>query len=136
MGLAEKRILKAYQEGKYQEFLKEISELGAENVEFDIDWESLPYVQMLDVLEEGLTEVYFKPILESLQAIAVDDMGKEAVQETLKKVVIKNTKTNSHASMAYKWDNGTLLIEYVCNPKMSSTAERTKLITKLLEKNM
>lgn len=136
MGLAERRVIKAYQEGEYQEFLTEVKNLINGEIEFDIDWNSLPNEKYPKNLEQGLTEVYFKPILNSFKAIAEDDMGKEAIRESVKKIVIKDENDNAYASKTYKFNEGTLIVDHCSYTNIGNTDERTKLLTKLLESNL
>lgn len=41
MGLAEKRALKTFQEGTYEQLRNKINSIAGYDVEFDINWESL-----------------------------------------------------------------------------------------------
>lgn len=136
MGLAEKRIIKAYQEGEYQNFLTQVKSLIGGEIEFDIDWNSLPNEEYPNNLQEGLTEVYFKPILNSFKSIAVDDMGKEAIRESVKKVIIKDENDNAYASQTYKFNEGTLIVDHCSYTNIGNTDERTKTLTQLLESNL
>ncbi|WP_075344553.1 hypothetical protein [Tenacibaculum agarivorans] len=136
MGLAERRIIKTYQEGKYQDFLSEIKDVIGGEIEFDIDWNSLPNEKYSKSLEEGLTEIYFKPILNSFKSIAEDDMGKEAIKESVKKIIIKDENDNAYASQTYKFNEGTLIVNHCSYTNIGNTDERTKILTKLLESNL
>ncbi len=136
MGLAERRVIKAYQEGEYQNFLTDVKGLIDGEIEFDIDWDSLPNEKYTKNLEQGLTEIYFKPILNSFRSIAVDDMGKEAIRESVKKVIIKDENDNAYASKTYKFNDGTLIIDHCSYTNIGNTDERTKTLTKLLESNL
>ena len=53
MGLAERRIIKTYQEGPYQEHVKEINELIGKEVEISVDWNSLSDNEYSHFWEEG-----------------------------------------------------------------------------------
>lgn len=136
MGLAERRIIKAYQESKYQDFLNEVKNLIDGDIEFEIDWNSLPNEKYPKNLEQGLTEVYFQPILSSFKTIAEDDMGKEAIRESVKKVIIKDENDNAYASQTYKFNDGVLIVDHCSYTNIGNTAERTKFLTKLLESNL
>ncbi|TCI90773.1 hypothetical protein [Tenacibaculum sp. M341] len=136
MGLAERRVIKAYQEGEYQNFLSEVKDVIGDEIEFDIDWDSLPNEKYTKSLEQGLTEIYFKPILNSFKVIAEDEMGKEAIRESVKKIVIKDENDNAYASKTYKFNDGVLIVDHCSYTNIGNTDERTKLLTKLLESNL
>src|SRR5690349_23914181 len=90
MGLAEKRALKEFQDKSYKQLTSEINKLAGYNIEFDIKWDNIALADYTHLYEEGFSKVYFEPIIGALKEITSDDMGKEALKETLKKVVIKN----------------------------------------------
>ncbi|WP_299712219.1 hypothetical protein [uncultured Tenacibaculum sp.] len=136
MGLTERRVIKAYQEGEYQNFLSEVKNLIEGEIEFDVDWNSLPNEKYSKWLEQGLTDIYFKPILNSFKNIAVDDMGKEAIKETLKKVVIKDENDNAFASQTYHFNEGVLTVNHCSYANIDKVDERTEALTELLESNL
>jgi hypothetical protein len=61
---------------------------------------------------ECFHKVYFTPLINAIKEIAADDMGKEALREALKKVVIKNEGGIYYASGAYLFNGGVLTIDH------------------------
>jgi len=87
MGLQEKRRIKMLQDEVLPSVRDEIKSLCGADIDWEVDWESLAgSMEALDNIEyQGIRRV-----LDVLRRICYDDIGKEAVQAGLKKVVVKN----------------------------------------------
>lgn len=136
MGLLEKRALKAFQEDNYQKLLSEINTLAGYTIEFDIKWDNITKDDYAAMYDEAFTKVYFTPFIEALKEITADDMGKEALQETLKKVVIKNEGGFVYGSTAYSFSDGVLTIDHEPFSNIDNITERSMELGKLLMKNL
>lgn len=136
MGLLEKRALKAFQEDNYQKLLSEINTLAGYTIEFDIKWDNIAKDDYAAMYDEAFTKVYFTPFIEALKEITADDMGKEALQETLKKVVIKNEGGFVYGSTAYSFSDGVLTIDHEPFSNIDNITERSMELGKLLMKNL
>ena len=103
MGLAEKRKIKELQETVLPGREKEIEEICGASIPYDVDWDSLADdaegLNFLDNLSCHRLNM-------ALRVICQDDLRKEAVRETLKKVKLKNVK--SRDEMAMTFSNNTL----------------------------
>ena len=69
MGLAEKRIVKAYQEGTYQELVKEINTLAGFDLEIEVDWSSLSNNTYSNIWEQSFSQVYLHLLLMRLKQL-------------------------------------------------------------------
>ncbi len=136
MGLAERRIIKEFQEGAYKNLVSEINQLIGFNIEFDVDWNSLMSNEYSDIWDTTFSKVYFQPLLGALKSIAEDDMGKEALKDSLHKIVIKDESDNSSARNTYKFENGVLVIDHSSYMNADFVEERTGALTEVLEKNL
>jgi hypothetical protein len=85
---------------------------------------------------EGFTKVYFTPIIEAFKEITIDDLGKEALKATLKKIVIKNEGDIYSASYAYAFNNGVLTIDHKPFTNIDNIEDRSKELSNLLMKQM
>jgi hypothetical protein len=63
-------------------------------------------------------------------------MGKEALKEALKKVVIKNEGGFVYGSNAYSFSNGVLTIDHVPFSNVDNITERSTELGALLMKNL
>ena len=136
MGLTEKRAIKAFQDTKYTELVKEINTIAGFPVEFDVKWETLAEPEYSHMYEEGFTKVYFTPVINAFKGIAVDDMGKEALKESVKKIVIKNESGAYYGSAAYAFENGVLTIDHKPFTNIDDIQDRSKELEKLLSSKM
>jgi len=102
MGLAERRKIKELEEEVLPGRVKEIAEICGAPIPYEVDWESFDELQALNFLD-NLSCHRFNM---ALRVICQDDMGKEAIRETVKKVKLKNVKNEAEKSIAL--DGGVL----------------------------
>ncbi len=136
MGLAEKRIVKAYQEGTYKTLVGEINALGGYDLEFEVNWDSLSNNTYSHIWENTFSQIYFTPIINAFKEITADDMGKEALQESLKKIVIKDDNDNFSPSSAYSFEDNTLIIDHSSYSNADNVDERSTFLTEFLESKL
>ena len=130
MGLNERRKIKELQEVTIPGRVKEIQEICGKAIQYEIDWDSLADdaegLNFLDNLSCHRLNM-------ALRTICVDDMGKQAVQEGLKLIKLKNVRDK--ADMKISFDSGVL--EMHCayalrtDGMFSDNAIRELLIAKL-----
>ena len=136
MGLQEKRAVKAFQDDSYKKLTNEINTLAGYPIEFDVNWDTLAVEDRADLYEEGFTKVYFTPLINALKEIAADDMGKEALKDALKKVVIKNEGGHTYPPSAYSFKSGVLTIDHMPFGNIDDITDRSKVLGELLMKNL
>lgn len=129
MGLAERRAQKAFQDNKLGALKSELERAATFAVELEVDWESLATPDYAHLYEEAYQKVYFGPLTEALQAITVDDLGKEALKAGLKKIVIKD-----EGSSWPTFEAGILTLRYTAVANLDDGADRKKTIQETLEK--
>jgi hypothetical protein len=100
MGLNERRKIKELQDSVLPERTAELTEIsGGGKIAYDIDWDSfsddLEGLNFLDNLSCHRTNM-------ALRVICSDEMGKEAVRDSLKTIKLKNVKTRPEMSIAFK----------------------------------
>lgn len=98
MGLAERRKIKEIQDNVLPGRLKDIEEICGAPIPYEIDWESFS-----DDLEglNFMDNISCHRLNMALRVICQDDMGKEAIRETLKKIKLKNVKGIGDKSLAF-----------------------------------
>lgn len=103
MGLNEKRKIKELQDVTLPEREKEIEEICGQAISYEVDWASL---------EDDMEGLNFLDNLSchrlnmALRTICVDEMGKEAIRDSLKLIKLGNVKDKSGMSMSF--DGGVL----------------------------
>ena len=135
MGLEEKRAVKEYQEQHYPQHEQAIREAAGFDVEIEVDWSSLAVEKYSKHYTNGFTKIFFEPLVGALQAICADDMGREALQEALKKVVICNS-ADQYGTKAFTFEDGVLKADHHPVTNIDEVQQRTDLITKLLESKL
>jgi len=103
MGLAERRKMKELGETTLPERTKEIQEICGAAIPYEVDWDS--FNDDLEALN-FMDNISCHRLNMALRVICQDDMGKEAVRDTVKKVRLKNVKTPAEMSMTL--DGGVL----------------------------
>jgi hypothetical protein len=103
MGLEEKRKIKELQEKAFPGRLKELADITGGAIAYDIDWDSFG-----DDAEglKYLDNVACHRVNMALRAICKDDLGKEAVCDSLKTIRIHNIKDKAAKSITF--DDGVL----------------------------
>ena len=103
MGLEERRKIKELQDEVLPGRVNEIEEICGSAIPYDIDWTSF------DGDLEGLNfmdNISCHRLNMALRVICSDDLGKEAVRDTLKSVKLRNVKSKDDKSLSFA--GGTL----------------------------
>lgn len=97
MGLNERRKIKEYQDTIIPDRLKELAEICGCAIPYEVDWDS--FADDLEALN-FLDNLSFHRINMAFRVICTDELGKEAVQESLKVIRLKNVhdKKDMHLS--------------------------------------
>jgi len=90
--------VKELQEVTFPERVKEIEEICGVAIPYEVDWESISNdAEALNFINN----ISCHRLNMALRAICLDDMGKEAVREGLKKIKLKNVKTPAEMSITF-----------------------------------
>lgn len=98
MTLDERRKVKELKETTLPERVKEIEEICGAPIPYEVDWESF------DGDLEGLNfmdNISCHRLNMALRVICQDDLGKEAIRDTVKLVKLKNVRSKSDMSMTF-----------------------------------
>lgn len=135
MGLAERRAIKTFQDTKLPELQKAIDDAAGTQVELDIDWDSITEPDYAHLYDEAFSKVYFQPLARALEAIAIDDMGKEALASGLKKVRICYSGDSTGVA-GFTFEGGVLLLDHSPVSNLDYGQERVDAIVRLLERGL
>ncbi|WP_165677905.1 hypothetical protein [Metapseudomonas otitidis] len=136
--LAERRAITAYEQGAYVEQLKAIRAAAGYELPLDVQWNTIALPdQSANYAQDGFwTQIYFEPLQKALSAIAVDDMGKQALKAKLSKVVVRFDDASAPYN-AYQdgvaFDSGVLDLNFRPFTNMSDVDARADAIRKALE---
>ncbi len=99
MGLNERRKIKELQETTFPERVKEIEEICGKGIPYEVDWES--FADDAEALN-FVDNISCHRLNMALRIICLDDLGKEAVRESLRTIKLKNVKEKSAMKMGFE----------------------------------
>ncbi|MDH5180063.1 MAG: hypothetical protein OEZ39_13450 [Gammaproteobacteria bacterium] len=89
-------------------FTSQLNEITGGNMDVEVDWDSLAS-HSVHTISNQLDRRGFQYVLDAIKNICVDDMGKEAIREGVKKIVIIAKDPNTDSREAYvKFVDGVL----------------------------
>ncbi|WP_028892335.1 hypothetical protein [Tenacibaculum sp. 47A_GOM-205m] len=136
MGLKEKRFTKTFQEEKYPALKQQINDAAGFDVIIDVEWETMFEDKFLHLYDDSYPKIYFQPLIDAFSAITADDMGKEALTESLKRVVITNKDDYHNPTHAYTFEEGVLQVNHSPILNADKVQDRTDALVDLLENNL
>lgn len=98
MGLAEKRLAKEIQENKLPEVQKTINEAVGKPVQIEIDWATFT---AYDSYPLSRLDIVFRELKSAIKKVCKDEMGKEALQESLDSIHLTNIEDPKGVSMEF-----------------------------------
>jgi hypothetical protein len=134
MGLAEKRAVADFQQKDFPALKTQIDESAGFAVEMEVRWDTLMAPDQAANYPVWFKKIYFQPLADAFKQIASDDMGKQALKESLKKVIIDGSDGISPNSFSFK--DGILTILHKPNANVEDVTERAKGIQKLIESKL
>ena len=129
MGLAEKRKIKELQDSVLPGRVKEIEEICGKAIAYDVDWAGLAEdAEGLNFLDN----VSCHRLNMALRVICQDDLGKEAVRESLKSVKLTNLKDAAAKKLSF--DGGVLHMQCAYAKGLSGAFSDNEIRTLLMSK--
>jgi hypothetical protein len=132
MGLAERRAIEHFKNDAYPGWLQQIEETAGFAVPVEIVWEELAVADHADSYAEFFPKVYFRPLVDALRAVTVDQLGKDAAREGLSKIVIRNNG-GFYDAMGFTFQDGVLIMDHRPDANVDYVEERTKGLQRLIE---
>jgi hypothetical protein len=105
MGLIEKRIIKEAKESWVLEEQKEMQAIAGSEVVIDIDW---PSFETDEKALRNLQHLGVRRLANAFRVICVDDLGKEAIRESVKRLVVTNIPDAKEGSVTLEGGTVTL----------------------------
>ncbi len=106
MGLQENRLIKVVQDENIPTHLNQLREFASHSINFDLDWDEWKsgYEAILN-----LNGYVLGQIVEAILFVARDDLGKEAIRESVKTLQVRKAASPSDKSI--KLADGVLSLE-------------------------
>ena len=132
MGLAERRGVERFKNEAYPGWKTRIDEAAGFDVPVEVAWDELAVADYADSYADFFPKVYFRPLVDALNAVAVDDLGKTALREGLSKIVIRN-KGEFHNTAGISFTDGVLTFDHRPYTNIDYGEERAKGLRQALE---
>lgn len=132
--LEERRAAKAFETARFPALKADLLKAAAFEVPIEVDWKLLSLEGAAKMYEETWVKIFFTPLIDGLESITKDQMGKDALKAGLKKILVTNTANHSSPSSAIKFAGGTLLIDHHPTTNAHDTKARATAVQKVLEK--
>lgn len=133
MGLAERRATKDFVENNFPLFRKQIQDAVGFEVPIDVHWAFLSAEDQSGSYDDHWAKIYFRPLVEALRAVASDDLGKEALQQDLKRIVIQNSSGNYSADRWASFRSGVLTLDHDPHSNVDYGEDRKNSLVTVLE---
>lgn len=133
MGLKERKAVKSLEENLFPSLKQEVLDTLGFEIEIEVLWDTLTKTQNVNSYENGFQKVYFLPVIEALKEIGIDDMGKEALKESLKKIVIKDENEIYSYTQWSSFEDGILTLDHQIGVNHDDFKSRKKQLQKMLE---
>ncbi|MBZ4411003.1 hypothetical protein ACJ2CR_14490 [Myxococcus faecalis] len=133
MGLAERKAAKSFEETQFPQLEKQLAEVAGFKVPVKVDWASLCADGYADIYEEAWTKVYFTPLFQALESLTEDELGREFVQGSLKRLVIQNVAGNVSGSSFASFVDGVLTLDHEPCTNLDDIHDRREGIQRALQ---
>ena len=134
MGLAERRATADFQTNVFPGLKKQVDDAAGFEVPMEIDWQAIAQPNDAHIYNEYWTKIFFETLIGAFQRICGDDIGKEALKGSLKKIEIINTG-EKYDRRAFSFENGVLKIDHKLT-NVDHLEERTEKVVSLLEESL
>jgi hypothetical protein len=135
MGLAERRGAERFKNDNYPGWKARIGEAAGFGVPVEVAWEELAVAGYADSYAEFFPKVYFQPLVDALNAVTIDDLGKNALREGLAKIVIKNSGA-FYSTSGISFTDGVLTFDHQPHVNIDYGEERAKGLQQILESGL
>lgn len=133
MGLTAKRQVEEFKTKHQEKYAKQIREASNPNAEVVVEWETVGKSEedMEHLIVETTGPIYFQPVINAFKEIGKDQMGKDALRDSIKKVVMRNSADSTNYEY-FAFEDGVLTIDHRPVYNVDDLRERTQHIVELL----
>ena len=141
VGLAERRAIAAYRQDKWPPIEAAIRKAAGFDVPVDVEWDQLtiPGDASHYVDDEYYGTTIIQPLVAALNSITADQMGRDALKAKLQRIHVRFDEKTAPASNypnGLSFANGVLDINWRPYSNTADVADRTKVLTQIMEKNL
>jgi hypothetical protein len=135
MGLKEKRAVKEFEDNVLPKLRASLNEIAGFDVEMEIDFDVLAEDDMGHLYSEAWPSIFFTPVEKAFKQICSDDLGKGALKDCFKKLVVTN-KSDVFGQQSISFADGVLTIDHKPFSNIDDVNPRAKWVQEALEKGL
>lgn len=132
MGLAERRAVEHFKNDAYPDWRTKITSAAGFDVPVEVAWDELAVTDYADSYGDFFVKVYFQPLVDALNGITFDELGKTALREGLQKIVVHNSSQYS-SNTGITFTAGVLTFDHQPHVNVDYSEDRTKGLQQILE---
>ena len=133
MGMVERRAVAEFQERHYPALLKKVHAAAGYPVPVEVKWDTLALDKEADKYNTHWPDMYFEPLVAGLGRINKDDMGRAAIKEGIKKIVIQNENNNKSPDRWAVLKDGVLTLDHLPTTNVQDRVLRGDKLGTMLE---
>lgn len=133
MDLEEKRAVHAFRDEQLPALRDDIEAATGFPVDVEVDWESLTEENVFepDRYADAFTMVYFQPLVDGFGEVCTDELGRDALEAGLDRVVLKNDEGYWNRN-GVSFADGVLTIDHEPSVNVDHVDERTDAVVDAL----
>jgi hypothetical protein len=135
MGLAERRAVEQFKNGDYPDWKAKIDDVAGFEVSIEVKWEELAVSGFAGDYAGFFAKVYFRPLVDALTGITVDELGRTALRDGLKTIIVRNTG-GFYSTSGITFTDGVLSFDHQPHVNVDDVDERTKGLRQILESGL
>lgn len=132
MGLAERRAVEHFKNDTYPDWRTKMTSAAGFDVPVEVSWTELAVADYADSYGDFFVKVYFQPLVDALNGITFDELGKTALREGLQKIVVHNSGQYS-SNTGITFTDGVLTFDHQPHVNVDYGEDRTKGLQQILE---
>lgn len=141
VGLAERRAIAAYRKSQYPALEKAIQDAAGFPVPVEVAWDQLAIAGDAAYYADAdyFGRTIFEPLAAGLQEIGRDEMGRDALRQTLKGIRVRYAEDSAMASnfeQGLKFEGGILDVNWRPFANTADFQPRVDAVVGVLEKNL
>jgi hypothetical protein len=133
VNLAERRVATEFESNTYPALKARIEEAAGFPVPIEVKWDTLAAPGESHLWAEGWPQVYFEPLIECLNQVCRDDLGREAIRAKLHKIVVQNTKGCIYGDCWASFHDDVLTLDHESVTNIADSEQRKAGLIAVLE---
>jgi hypothetical protein len=135
MGLAERRAIEQFKTNDYPGWKTKIDKAAGVALPVEVAWDELAVDDYASSYADFFTKVYFQPLVDALNAITFDELGRTAVRDGLTKIVVRNTE-EYYSTRGFTFTDGVLTLDHQPHTNVDDVEERAKGLQQIPESGL